>query len=200
MNAIGIIIPLENLRHIDDRNPCAPGGGNTHNGRIIGSMRRAEPLAEWDELGHDDLGAWQAHKNIVQECGKIAGRRAAVSSANVVRANMEQDDVRLIGCQPALRIDPVLDLRNSPTRMSLIGQAASGVPFRAYESDGIAVRGQERGEQAPISAIARIGRSEGNGITQRHDFDSNCLLRIAGARARKWRMPRRSGKPQYQCS
>ncbi len=133
---------------------------------------------KWNDLRHDHVCPGQTRENIVEQRRKIARCRDRIASTKIIRADMEQDNIRLITLKPAIGVDTVLNLVDCPVGMAFvirirdkIGAALSG----PREIKNVPVVCEQRPEQVPIAAIAGIGVTECDGIAERHDFDADFL-------------------------
>src|SRR5208337_3585778 len=120
---------------------------------------------ERNNLRHDDAHLWETRKHIIEKSREIVGCRGRITMADVIRADMEQNDVRLVSLQPAININTAFNLRNCPAGMALIvriGYGPVAAPLRSHEVNGVAIFCEENPEHVTVAAVALIGSTQGD--------------------------------------
>src|SRR5271157_5587247 len=126
-------------------------------------MVRVRAPPKRNNLRHDDAHHWETRKNIIEKSREIAGCGGRIAMADVIRTDVQQNDVRFVSLKPAININTAFNLRNRPAGMALIvriGYGPVAAPLRSHEVNGVAVFCEENPEHVTVAAVALIGSTQ----------------------------------------
>ena len=156
MQGVRVVAFRQDSLHVDHRHARTSRLDNPGDRGVVGFMLVVGSRSERDDLRDNDSSLRQALHDVVEQRLQPGRGRARDMLVNVVCADVKEDKVRLIGLQPALRVDSLLDLLDRPARVSLvpwIGDSAIPALLGPDEVDLQVIVLKQRPQQMPVAAI-----------------------------------------------